>query len=205
MPDKMEKFAPIARKDDPKLYAMMDELVAAHHSDVAEAKIVLVQEYEVKEDRDGILRWGKAKKVGPLEREFHDHDFIILLNWKVWQELPEIARRALLDHELTHCASAIDDQTGETTYYVRKHDLEEFNEIVSRYGLWREGVERFVNAALKKKEPGLFDEKAALPKKVTESLDALNAALKKNGHTLTVEVPEKPPKGKDRKTASAGA
>ena len=33
---------------------------------------------------------------------------------------------------------------------VKPHDLEEFSCIVRRHGLWREDIEDFVNAALKK-------------------------------------------------------
>lgn len=142
--------------DDPA-YETLADLIGAHHDELAEAKIALAWAYEVKPDRDGHLVWGRARKVGPLERTFHDHDFVIVLNNKVWGALPDVAKRALLDHELSHCGSK-ESEAGDVSYYVRKHDLEEFVSIVRRYGLWRDTVQVFVDAALKREQGELFDE-----------------------------------------------
>ena len=141
-------------------YVTLGELVAAHHSTIEGAHIALVWAHDVKPDRDGHLVWGKTRKVTALERTFHPHDFIIALTYTVWTTLPDVAKRALLDHELEHCASRETDD-GEVVYYVKKHDLEEFVSIVRRYGLWRTEVESFVNAALKREQKGLFDEAAS--------------------------------------------
>lgn len=142
--------------DDPA-YETLADLIGAHHDELAEAKIALAWAYEVKPDRDGHLVWGRARKVGPLERTFHDHDFVIVLNNKVWGALPDVAKRALLDHELSHCGSK-ESEAGDVSYYVRKHDLEEFVSIVRSYGLWRDTVQVFVDAALKREQGELFDE-----------------------------------------------
>lgn len=153
----VNKYEVLAPAQAPEMYTLLNELVKDHHSDdLAEARIALAWIFDVKPDRDDHLMWGQARKVGELERQFHDHDFVILLNFKVWNELPLKARRALLDHELSHCGRAEQDD-GSSKYYVRKHDLEEFTSIVRRYGTWREDVEQFVNAALLKEEPTLFD------------------------------------------------
>jgi hypothetical protein len=154
--DKAERKYEVIPEGEPP-YRILNEVLRAHHSALlCEARIVLVWTYGVKPDRDGVVWWGKVRKVGELEREFHAHDFAILLNATAWGALPESAHRALLDHELSHCGAEVDD-AGDTKYFLRKHDLEEFNNVVRRHGLWREGVKVFVDAALKREQKGLFD------------------------------------------------
>jgi len=152
--DKLPKFVLVEPND--QAYRLVAELVPAFHDELVDARIVLVWENDIKADCDGHLVMGRAKKFGPLDQATHPHDFAILLNAEIWRQLPEIAKRAVLDHELSHCGTKTSDQTGEVSYYIRKHDLEEFNHIVRRYGLWREGVETFIKAALKQEQAGLF-------------------------------------------------
>ena len=182
-----KKYLVITREEVPEVYHLLDDLVAAHHaSDLAEAKIVIAWMFDVQPDRDDHLTWGKAKKVGALERQLHDHDFVILLNQKVWNELPPKHRRALLDHELTHCGRAESDD-GESRYYIRKHDLEKFTSVVRRYGTWREDVESFVHAAMNKQEPGLFDERPGA-EPVRQFVEETQRMLKP-GDSVTISTP----------------
>lgn len=153
------KYEEIDRVRDREVYDLLGDLIATHHvSDLAEAKIALLWRYAVSPDKDGHVELGKPRKVSARERAFHDHDFVIALNHVVWHDiLTPPQRLALLDHELEHCGRA-EKEDGSSTYYVRKHDLEEFNAIARRHGLWRESVEAFVKAALKKQSgPTLFD------------------------------------------------
>lgn len=81
---------------------------------------------------------GKASLVTarwrPLLRE--DLDFIIWLSSDYWHyDLDESQRRALLDHELNHCAGHLDE------WKMRGHDIEEFNIIIRRYGHWSPAIE----------------------------------------------------------------
>lgn len=157
MPDKAPKFEVIEQEHHPEIFRLLYDLVAKAHPEIAEASIGLAWINNVKPKPDGHTLWGRAKRVGSLERQFHEHDFIILLNRVVWIALPPDARRALLDHELYHCGSKISEKTGETTWISKRHDVEEFVPIVRRYGLWREDVKALVNAALKREQAGLFD------------------------------------------------
>lgn len=167
---KAPKYTLVEEKDP--AWKILEEVVGKHHSHLAEAKIALVYEHDMKADRDGHMVLGRARKVGKLERSFREHDFTILLNAQAWAVFPESAKRALLDHEHCHCGSKSND-AGERTYYIRKHDLEEFEEVVRRHGIWRSDVLRFVNAALEREQRPLFpDEKpeeapASRTKKVT--------------------------------------
>jgi hypothetical protein len=185
---KGDKFTRIP--DDDPVYELLGELVSAHHTELAEAAIALVWVHDVKPDCDGHMMWGRAKKVSPLERTFHEHDFVIQINAAVWKELPPMPRRALLDHELHHCGVKTDDD-GDETYYLRKHDVEDFVPIVRRYGLWKTDVEAFVNAAIGKEQAPLFDKPGdaeVLPSSVT--IEAKHApALRKIADEFRNSIP----------------
>lgn len=135
------------------LYAILDE----HHREIsqANARVVLAWCLSWKPDVDGRLTLGKCKKASDLDRELAPYDFVVLLNRDFWQNprVTETQRRALLDHELCHAAIAYDekgepkvDERGRTVYRIRKHDLEEFSELVARYGCWKRDIEAFAQA-----------------------------------------------------------
>lgn len=152
-----KKYDALTRKDAPEVYALIDDLVKVHHaSDLADAKIGAMYVYDVKEDRDGRVWWGRARKVSERDQEYHDHDFVIDLNFSVWRQLEKKHQRALMDHELCHCGR-IEDEDGGSRYYLRRHDLEEFHAVVERHGLWRPEVEQFIRKATGQEEATLFE------------------------------------------------
>lgn len=140
-------------------YRIMEDLVERHHADLVDAKIAIAWRYGKKDDADGRLWLGQAKKGSDLDRSLHGYDFVILLNYEAWQAVSvEQWRVALIDHELTHCTVSKDsngeaktDEAGRIVYRTRKHDLEEFREIVARHGQWKQDIVDFVAAALKDK------------------------------------------------------
>jgi len=60
-----------------------------------------------------------------------------------WETLSAEQRRALVDHELTHCAG-VDPETRKLA--IRGHDLEEFVCIVERHGAWTQDVATFAKS-----------------------------------------------------------
>lgn len=180
------KFTLIPDQQDHPLYAdtygRMWDVVGAHHDHLVDAAIALAWMHEVKPDRDGRLVWGRTRKVSSQERIFHNHDFVITLNCAVWAELDDQSKRALIDHELSHCGSKTNDE-GEVSYYLRKHDLEEFVGIVRRYGLWKSDIEAFVNAAVEARARAAGE---ARPVAVTESDEEAPAV-----HAITRVPPER--------------
>jgi hypothetical protein len=150
-------------------YAIMQALIPAHHPHLADAHIALAWRYGWTEDADGRLRLGQAKKASDLDFSLHAYDFVIILNSDAWNAagFTEAQMRALLDHELCHCQVSLDengderrDVTGRPVWRMRKHDIEEFQEIVERHGLWEKDLALFAKAAIKKAQenPGLFDQ-----------------------------------------------
>jgi hypothetical protein len=135
------------------LYTLLDELVAAFHDELVEANVGLAYNDNWKEDGDGHLRLGEMHVATDLERELNTYDLIITLNEPALADLSIDQTRALLDHELSHAVRALDshlepivDERGRAVYRTKKHDLEEFRDIVKRYGCWKGDIEAFVMA-----------------------------------------------------------
>jgi hypothetical protein len=146
------------------MYALLRELVEAHHGELRYARIALAWCTSWKPDVDGRVILGKCRKASDLDRELAAFDFVILLRKFFWQDsrVTDHQRRALLDHELCHAArkydssgEPVEDERGRQVYRVRKHDIEEFTEIVQRYGCYKHDLERFA-AALRGSVPAAF-------------------------------------------------
>lgn len=149
----------------PEPWKYLRECVEAHHPHLAEAKFALAWQRGMKADKDDNLTLGRCRKASDLSRELAEYDFIILLNEEAWQELYPDQRKALIDHELTHAQVTLDedgevklDERGRPVWRIRRHDIEEFKEIIERHGLYKSDLEAFVKAALAQKKTPLFPE-----------------------------------------------
>jgi hypothetical protein len=124
-------------------------------------------------DVDGRITLGKCKKASDLDRELAAVDFVILLSKSWWQNLETTyeQRKALLDHELCHATVKLNPRTLEPEYDERgrkvwrtvKHEIEEFEGVVARHGIWKKDLERFAKTLIEKaiKEPYVPCEKCA--------------------------------------------
>lgn len=190
------------------VYAVMEALIRQHHEHLAKAKIAIAWRFGWKANSDGRVTLGQAKKGSDLDRELHGYDFVILLNHEAVNggSLDDKQIRALIDHELCHCQVSKDsnggdktDANGRVVYRIRKHDIEEFREIVARHGCWKEELETFVGAALEAKKLPLFDAPAKVESPATLPLGTPAAAA---AHTTKPEEAVASKKrGRPRKTA----
>jgi len=157
-------------------YRIMEKLIEKHHNHLKDAKIAIAWRFGWKSDTDGHTVLGQAKKGSDLDRELHDHDFVILLNHERWNGsgFTEDQMTALMDHELCHCEISKDtngepktDENGRICYRIRKHDVEEFRDVVARHGMWKGDLEQFAEAAADKSSRPLLDlvDKVAKKKK----------------------------------------
>lgn len=101
--------------------------------------------------------WGTMRKISALnaylasdenskEHGVTDSFFVMVISEPVWNNLDDSQRKALVDHELCHAKVDIDDD-GNYKLKIVPHDMEEFQEIVKRHGLWAEDVRAFAAAA----------------------------------------------------------
>lgn len=134
-----------------------DELIGKHHPDLVTAGVHI--EYVFRSDTaksKGKDVWGKARKVSGLnaylagdaaEGDEVEDFFVIELSEPVWGDLNDAGRRALVDHELSHCRIVWDDEGEMDGIAIASHDVEEFAAVIERHGLWRPDVEHFVQRA----------------------------------------------------------
>jgi len=120
---------------------------------VVEAEAILVERILQSEKRYGrIVRWA-ILRVLPQFGETPP-DFIVLIDRNIWEGLQLEERVALIDHELSHCWYATEDDgvtqkfhmDGSPWWAIRGHDVEEFCGVVERNGLWKEDLIPFARA-----------------------------------------------------------
>lgn len=88
---------------------------------------------------------GKCQKPGGLLAYFSETHYVVWLAADHIDGLPmsRFQVEALLYHELLHI-DVEQDEDGALKCSMRGHDLEEFRDVVSRYGFWKEDVAGFV-------------------------------------------------------------
>lgn len=148
----------------PDMYELMNDLIETVHEHLTNARMVLAWNLTWGEDVDGKVTLGKAKKASDLDRELAPYDFVIMVNQRFWGEANEAQRKALLDHELSHCEVSLDDngdpkrdEKGRVVYRMRKHDIEEFSGVVLRNGIWKHDLEVFYSALKSGKQVSLLE------------------------------------------------
>jgi hypothetical protein len=97
-------------------------------------------------------------------------------------------KRALIDHELSHAGIVLNkdgepkyDERGRNIWRTRKHDIEEFRDVVERHGCYKRDLTLFAEALLKKREtPPLL-----------AAIEKANGKKPKNG--IVVKIVQIPP------------
>lgn len=102
-----------------------------------------------------VFEWMLEEKFGEMP------DYLIELEMDFWLESSERDREVLIFHELLHTKHAIDkhgsarfDKEGNPVWDIRGHDVEEFAEVVRRYGLHSPDLVAFFAAADEHKAAG---------------------------------------------------
>jgi hypothetical protein len=133
------------------------------HDELNSAHIGLAWRKALKADVDGHIVLGRCVKISELHKEFLPFDFIVVLNKEYWDFFDDDKRLALMDHELCHAAAALDqeseqkeDDRGRPLWRVRKHDIEEFRDVVQRHGCYKSDLEEFAKALRDAKKNPLF-------------------------------------------------
>lgn len=149
----------------PEAEAIASQLIAKHHPHLKGERIVYVFRSQAAVE-GGKVVLGKARKIsglnaflaaeeydGPEELDTHGAPFFVIeLAGDIWRSMPDKARRALIDHELCHCALK-DDGTPK----LLPHDVEEFAAVIERHGLWRNDVRAFTEIAQTKLGQGVLN------------------------------------------------
>lgn len=121
-------------------------LVPKFHSHLATAKLAFLFRTKARANGTKIVL-GTASRMSDKLKALADFNFIIEIGYDEWRGLDSLQKTALVDHELCHCAGEEDEQNGEMKWKVAPHDVEEFREIVGRYGFWKSDLKDFVQSA----------------------------------------------------------
>lgn len=133
-----------------------NDLISKYHLHLKGIKIEYVFSDTVPK-KGGKEIWGTMRKVSNLNaylaaldqaKEIGEYEefFVMTITKPVWDIIDEDKRIALVDHELCH-AFAERDEEDKLVLSILPHDLEEFQAIVKRHGLWREDVKNFIASA----------------------------------------------------------
>lgn len=127
------------KADEVELIAI--ELLNKHHPHLLRAKIdyLFVKENKPK---NGRVKLGHFEIPNEKVKHYNGYDFIMEISWKHWCKLTPLQKKALVDHELCHGGVRV-DKKGKIKFILIGHDVEEFKEIVGRYGFWKDDLRDF--------------------------------------------------------------
>lgn len=149
------------------IHELIETVVEKYRPTLKHAKIGAAWMINRKPDRDGFLQLGRLKKCSELERQLHGLDAIVVLNQEKWRVLNEAQRIALMHHELCHLEPALDnegeqaiDGHGKRKWRGRRHDIEEFRDVVATHGCYKADIADFARGLLSRDpQLALFDHK----------------------------------------------
>lgn len=121
-----------------------ETLIPEWHGRLRDLSIVYLFQKKAQKDGDTV-QLGKAARKSKKDQivaeilgsECH---FVLTISWDTWKYMDNDKKVALVDHELTHCETDYNED-GDLKLKIRKHDIEEFHEIIERRGLWNVGLE----------------------------------------------------------------
>ena len=124
-------------------YKILEDLIDEHRNDLEEAEIVILWRSGWRADADGFVQMVNVKKAGDVDRALSvKADYAIMLNKENFPRLPTRLKRVYLHHALCHMKPVYDsdgeqkqDDKGRKLWrIVKRHDIEQFGEIVKLYG-----------------------------------------------------------------------
>jgi hypothetical protein len=133
-------------------------LIDEFHGSLAEAQICyLVRTGDWKKRGKDV--YGSAEIVSKKHKKLSGFDIVITIGLRAWNATAdEDVKKAILDHELTHCGKD-EDKEGNAKFYIMDHSVEDFNSIIRRYGLWSQDLRLAINAHHEHEQVSMFDNK----------------------------------------------
>jgi len=137
------------------------------HGKVTWAEAILVERILQADKRWGrFVKWAILRVLPQFGEELPD--FLILIDRNIWSGLDLEQKMALVDHEISHCSVAREDdgetpkmhKDGSPVWAILGHDVEEFTGVVERRGLWNEDLRAMARAIIDRLSSEATDEEA---------------------------------------------
>lgn len=78
---------------------------------------------------------------------FSDADYLVEISGEVWDALDAESKYTLLHHELLHILPLMDEKTGDYNMSLRDHDIVDFRQIITKYGMdWDARIKAIVSS-----------------------------------------------------------
>jgi hypothetical protein len=132
------------------------EIMELHYPNLRDAGLDIAYMWRTEAMALGEGRVAAGQCVHVADREFaiHGHDFLIIMARDVWNDASEEFRRAVVDHELSHVGIRYDEDggieydedTNRAKTFCRRHEVEEFSEVLERHGAYHSSLVRFLNS-----------------------------------------------------------
>lgn len=136
--------------DAPGVEEVAEQVVSDKGIDVSMCEIKYVKVYPKISNTTA----GRCKVAN--NREHHlsgGADYIIEMSGDLWDSLDDERRYVLTWHEIMHIAPEYSEKKGEYNYKVRRHDVEDFQEIIDEHGAYWFDAIRDINASVNDLDP----------------------------------------------------
>lgn len=77
---------------------------------------------------------GRCIRANKELKFFSGYDYLIQMSGTLWEMLDEETQFVLMYHELKHI-SVDEDKDGNEVYKIRRHDVEDFSDIIDEHGI----------------------------------------------------------------------
>jgi len=116
-----------------------ENLIASHHRYLSDAHISYLFRDKGWKTTCGRTILGKAAKRTEIDKLLsnREEDFIIIIAKPDWEKMDSREKESLLDHELYHCGAIMTNE-GRIKWIIRKHDIEQFAQVLKRYDFERQ-------------------------------------------------------------------
>lgn len=113
------------------LRELAETIMSEQNMDVNPAKV----EYLLVYPNISKIVAGRCIKASRELRFFSGNDYIIEMSGELWDILDDSVKYVLMQHELMHVLPVMNDKTGEWKFELRKHDIEDFSNIIKKHGV----------------------------------------------------------------------
>lgn len=118
-------------EDAPDVKSVAEEVIEDKNMDFSMCNISYIKVYP----NISKTKVGQCRVASRREHFYSGADYIISMSGDIWSELDDKRKYILTWHELEHIFPEFSESKGEYNYKVRKHDIEDFADIIEEHGV----------------------------------------------------------------------